>query len=1247
MQLFRCSIIGYLQSMRGPSLLAAVLLTWLPLVAIHAESTIRFASEKLELRCGETAMVPLIRDNPAGERETPGIELSDSRILEIIREPEILPGNQTGFLRIRTLEAGDTTLTISGATLDVSVRKEPLIALVERMRPQITAPATGAAIWGQAVIGAEIWVGSPGLNRDRVPDALLLLPDGRTIAPEESMPPVDGPFWRLIFCFDCADLEPGRHDFAVHYRPELKDLDSGYQIVSEPQSLVVLADAGASDWIIAGECEDTLDTPRSDQLGSEPPGVGFDNKASNARFINLFGQRPEWVFRTDLPSSGHYQLMLRARGTLAASAYPSLELIDGKEGKRLGAGRLASNNWHRLAIGPPVQLQKGEQFLAIRLANDVNYRGRVNRDAFADCFELRRVSLLDSGSGSAADTMTGGGSMMMTMSGENSFPPPETPAKDVPSDLAIAFNQNCNGQTINGAIEVSAAIRAGNYRHDRDFERIVTSLLVNGRLVGSQRGRYPRIKLYPHDLVPGNNTLQLLADGPGGTRAESLEQTLILAAANPPEKPLPTQFREHRFALQQGKWRPHKPQPVAKQDAYRDEDAPKSLILLKHDQDPLVHQIADHFHGPHRISLHLHPPIGTHSAAATLELALDDRPRGKNSEPQSEPRILGTIGTWENRWQWVSGNVIDLPKGPKSLLIRSAEKKPDQVIAIGGISIGAPYFVDQAAPELIVQYPRSGSLVHPEGDAVVVSSFDDTGISHYQLWIDGNQSGLDLPPSDTGPAVLPWDTSTLAPGAHRLEVVAVDQSGKRSTAPGIPFTIPATLDSDHLTLPYPRAVRLAERIGFGPDRHSLATLLVQGEQAWIEEQLAATPDTPSDLLIGQLAKMHFPGLNDHHVRGRVLSEALLTRSPVRTRFVLWAQNHFSVWMRKAGSRSKWIEHEGFRGAGLARFNDLLLLSATSPAMMVYLDQQNSLDKQLNENYAREILELHTVGVDSGYDQDDVTALAHLLTGWGAQKEATMDGSDFSYRFRFSPFLNEENAQQVYGLSLDKSDFSCRSEDRILQLLEMLASRPEAAAFVSRKLLSHYFADDPPPALLHAIQSRFQETQGDFRELLRLIAGSHELMARELEPKILQPIEFGIVSQRMAETFHPWRAIDLAERSGRNLFDRSSPDGYPEENEEYAGSNYQLQKWRYAKDLEDRFGNHLPWRWVDEQLMEHADHRTAVARIVALHLTRHPAGSTSDAALQLIAHEAGTLPDHNQRRRLFATFTFMLPESQTR
>jgi hypothetical protein len=552
-------------------------------------------------------------------------------------------------------------------------------------------------------------------------------------------------------------------------------------------------------------------------------------------------------------------------------------------------------------------------------------------------------------------------------------------------------------------------------------------------------------------------------------------------------------------------------------------------------------------------------------------------------------------------------------------------------------------FVDAAPPTVEILYPRVGEAISADGDAIVLRAFDDLALSRFELFIDGKKSPLPYPAGDgTGPLVLAVPASLLAPGERTLEVAAIDESGKTTRTAALRVKV-GKESGPVLTLAYPRAVRLAKNLGLGLDARTLADILTQGEAAWLDVQLATThPEEPH---VDALAAVWFGELSDYGVRGRVATTLLATRFPVRAHFAQFAQNHFSTWISKTGAIAKWREHQAFRDVGPARFQDLLLTSATSPAMMVYLDQQSSFGRQLNENYARELMELHTVGVHAGYSQDDVTNLAKLLSGWGAQREATMDGMTTGYEYRYSPYLAEPGPLEVFGLSVPAAGTPDTADDRVRLAIEMLAARPQTARFVSEKLAAHYLGLPADEATVAALEAEFLRTGGNLRAMLAMLATSPGMMAVSRPEKILPPVEFAVASQRAASSLHAHAVINLADRSGRNLFDRASPDGFPEANDEYADSNYQLQKWRFCKEIEWQLRGGLPSTAFHTDFLADECNRNCLIDLAFAARHGAPPAPASRAALHKIL--AQDIADENERRNLFTSFLHMTPEFQSR
>jgi uncharacterized protein (DUF1800 family) len=282
----------------------------------------------------------------------------------------------------------------------------------------------------------------------------------------------------------------------------------------------------------------------------------------------------------------------------------------------------------------------------------------------------------------------------------------------------------------------------------------------------------------------------------------------------------------------------------------------------------------------------------------------------------------------------------------------------------------------------------------------------------------------------------------------------------------------------------------------------------------------------------------------------IFARALGSDDPYRERLVAFWADHFTVTARNRIERALpgILVDEAIRPHVTGRFADMLKAVTTHPAMLIYLNQEASFGpgsikgkrqkKGLNENLARELLELHTLGVGAGYTQADVRQLAELLTGLTVGREG----------FVFDAKRAEPGAETVLGVRYDG-----KGEAPILQVLEDLAARPETSAHLARKLAVHFVADDPDAALVADLDARFRATGGD------LLAVSEALAAHRLAGsgvKARQPFDFLIAS------FHalgvgPELILGLEQRAFRRLIleplqamgqpfqQAPGPDGWPE------------------------------------------------------------------------------------------------------
>jgi uncharacterized protein (DUF1800 family) len=231
-------------------------------------------------------------------------------------------------------------------------------------------------------------------------------------------------------------------------------------------------------------------------------------------------------------------------------------------------------------------------------------------------------------------------------------------------------------------------------------------------------------------------------------------------------------------------------------------------------------------------------------------------------------------------------------------------------------------------------------------------------------------------------------------------------------------------------------------------------------------------------------------------------------------------NHFNVFQYKNQDvyYTTAYERDVIRPHALGRFSDLLVATAQSPAMLMYLDNWLSIGPHsqaagkngqsgLNENYGRELMELHTLGVDGGYKQADVTELARVLTGW------TIAQPDDGGQFQFDPRRHEPGTKTVVG-----EKFYEAGMDEGIQALNMLAQHPSTARFISRSIATRFVSDDPPDALVDRMAAKFLSSDGDIREVLRTMFHSPEFWSPKVyRAKMKSPLELVVSSIRASGT----------------------------------------------------------------------------------------------------------------------------------
>lgn len=580
-----------------------------------------------------------------------------------------------------------------------------------------------------------------------------------------------------------------------------------------------------------------------------------------------------------------------------------------------------------------------------------------------------------------------------------------------------------------------------------------------------------------------------------------------------------------------------------------------------------------------------------------------------------------------------------------------------------------------------ILYPANGANVFG-ADAVVARVSGGSGVTSpawLDIVLDGQPQGVRIThPSSLDNVLCPLVLRQVAPGQHRLAVRVADAAGRTVDSPvQLLQVLPSAPEARG---PYERAVFLLDRLAFGPDPRELAAVLTLGETVWLNNRLNAGFDIPAEQALLRIACSKFPKIDDENQGiDRALTQWIDTGNPVRARFTAWAENRFSTWVNKTKAAPKWHEHLDFCRLGVAPFADLLAASAHSPAMLVYLDQKESYAGKLNENYAREIMELHTLGVHGGYNQSDVTALASVLNGWTLAMEGTLPQEDGNlglsyytnndygqiYDFQFVPSLNDGKPQRIFGLEFPAAAPAARY-DRVRLALEMLSSHPGTAEHICRKLAEHYVSVPAPGPLVHKLAQTFLETGGDMRAVMRTMACSNAFW--NAAPRMATPFDYGLRIARICraaalelganpdQALKPDQIGSFLKKSGMGLFDRVTPDGYPENSAAYIDSNALLQRWHFMESSVDQLNRVVPngWRKPAAPVLTPAANESAPGLpptddpaqrfldLVAIRLTgRLLTPASNQAAREVLAD--GT-PDRMKQTVLFVS---LLPETSLR
>ena len=423
----------------------------------------------------------------------------------------------------------------------------------------------------------------------------------------------------------------------------------------------------------------------------------------------------------------------------------------------------------------------------------------------------------------------------------------------------------------------------------------------------------------------------------------------------------------------------------------------------------------------------------------------------------------------------------------------------------------------------------------------------------------------------------------------------------------------------------------ANRFGFGA-RSGELDAIAQDPRGWLRQQLVPealqAAGTPSSAQLSQFLQVRRERKADPDAAKTLRKElqqnfraaaakrtldAAGSAAPFRERLVQFWSNHFTVSIQRPVviPVAVGFENEAIRPNVLGSFRALLGAAVAHPAMLLYLDNAYSIgpnsqaarkiNRGINENLAREVLELHTVGVDGGYSQTDITEFAKILTGWSIANNHEPNSGQFRYR----PFVHEPGDKTVMGKTHPEA-----GQDEATAVLNDLASRPATARHVATKLARHFVADDPPKEAVDALARTFIETDGDLHAVSLTLIGLPQIWSAPLT-KVKTPNDlvtsacrtFGIAYAEAGEML----LIGLKQMD-QVPFAALSPAGWPDIAESWVSPEAMMTRVEWAMAAGQRLDGHADARDIakgsiqpvaSDSTLFHIDHAPSSAEALAL------------------------------------------------
>jgi uncharacterized protein (DUF1800 family) len=437
------------------------------------------------------------------------------------------------------------------------------------------------------------------------------------------------------------------------------------------------------------------------------------------------------------------------------------------------------------------------------------------------------------------------------------------------------------------------------------------------------------------------------------------------------------------------------------------------------------------------------------------------------------------------------------------------------------------------------------------------------------LFIPAGVFGAD---SDAPGSAPPLEHKKLSPEESLRIRIMESQAGLRTNIAKAPHS--ETIVGPNLE-DREKVEQAVNRMSFGARPGEIDAIINNGGwEAWAKQQL--NPDSIDDSALDHQVAQRYPWTkmdidkihdtyyeekDNRHILYEGLTDSVLYRAVFSKRefkemVVDFWRNHFAIDQPHDSDKSRsWsavdYEENVIRKYAFGKFKQMLFASATHPAMLEYLDQQLSKKGEWNENYAREVMELHTLGADRGYTDKDVQELSKVLTGWRYND---------SYHFAFDPSWQQPGNKYWLGMTIPEG---YKGGEKALYTL---ATHKNTAEFISMKLVRYFVNDNPPDALVKRVATVFHDSEGDLPQVYAAIIFSPEFMSRQnYRAKFKTPLQFAVSSLRAtdAKIDSLKSTAETITRMGEEIYNCADPTGYRDVAESWMDAGVLTKRWDYA------------------------------------------------------------------------------------